>query len=469
MSTLNQLIKQNKTRVYRRAYIKRRLVSTGLFETDWQEITRDVKSWGTIKLNIDDVRKSKFTFGNISVKVANDTGKYNDETNDNSLWFGFASQQRTLFKIEAGFLDQTLGADGIWTNTFANGNVGIWDQSLWGDSTYDVLANNPVFIGVLVGDLKTNDSNEKTLKVNSLLDIFRKYPAEEMAGYTTTGLTASDFVTLVRDHTDGAGSFIFRPFFDDTTTNWDISTTTTNYLDLNTTGAQNIIDKDVWSVIEKLSEAEQFVPRITKSGQFKFNAEGTNQSVPAYEFHGLGSNDRTFGRTIKKVNSFGINYSKYYSRVQVKYKEENTSTSYTTVKSDLLVSGGNSPWNLGHKTLSINNNFIATATVAEVVAQTVFDNVSSGKDEINLTTSFVPQIELLDRFSVTYDSSPVVQESLWDQNDWADSAGAAETGQELVWDKSPGDAIALNGVEFKALSVELDIDKFETRIIGKES
>jgi len=463
LSNLNQLIKQSKTRVFRKAFVKRRLASTGLFESEWQEITNDVKSWGTIKLNIDDVRKSKITFGNLSIKVANDNGKYNDETNDNSLWFGFASQQRTLVKIEAGFLDQTLGADGIYTNTFINGQVGIWDSSLWDGASYDVAANNPVFIGLLVGDLPTNDKNEKILKVNSLLDVFRKYPAEEITGYTTTGLTASDFITLVRDHTDGSSNFIFRPFFDNTITSWDISTTTTNYLELNTTGAKDVIDKDVWSVIEKLAEAEQHVPRITKGGQFKFNPQGTNQSVTSYEFHGLGSTDRTFGKTIKKINSFGVNYSKYYSRVQVKFKEANTSTSYATVKSDLLVSGSNGPWNLGHKTLNINNNFIATSTVAQTVAQNVFDDVSSGKDEINFTASFVPQIELLDRISVTYDSSPLVQESLWDQRNWA--AGS----DELIWDKSPGDAILLNGVEFEVLSVELDIDKFETRIRGKES
>lgn len=466
MSTLRRLIKKNKQRVFRRAFIKRRLATTGLFEPNWQEITKDIKKWGTIKLSVDDVRKSKFTFGNLSIKVANDTGRFNDENNDNSLWFGFASQQRTLFKIEAGFLDQTLGADGIYTNQFINNDVGIWDEALWDGPIY-APNTNETFIGVIVGDQSVNDKNTQTLRVNSLLDIFRTYPAEELAGYTTTGLTASDFMTLVRDHTDGAGSFIFRPFFGDTTTNWNITTTTTNYLDLNTTGAKEIIDKNVWDVIEKLAEAEQFVPSVTKQGVFKFVQFGTNQSSPAYEFHGLGSRDSLFRKTIKKIDSFGTNYSKYYSRVQVKYKDENTSTSYAVVKSDLLVSGGNNAWNFGHKTLLINNNFIATATTAETVAQTVFDDVSSGKEEIKFSATFVPQIELLDRISVTYDSSPVVQKSLWDSNEWADTAGAALTGKELIWDESAGDSISLLKAEFQVLSVELDIDKFETRIRGR--
>jgi hypothetical protein len=44
MSSIEKEIRNPRGRIFRRLYIKRRLATTGLFETNWMEITDDVKN-----------------------------------------------------------------------------------------------------------------------------------------------------------------------------------------------------------------------------------------------------------------------------------------------------------------------------------------------------------------------------------------------------------------------------------------
>ena len=89
---------------------------------------------------------------------------------------------------------------------------------------------------------------------------------------------------------------------------------------------------------------------------------------------------------------------------------------------------------------------------------------------MDFSTSFIPHLDVLDFIRVTFDNSGAVElGSLWDLNDWADTAGATPTGTELVWDGTKGDAFKLNNEEMRLLSVELDLDKMETRFVARET
>jgi len=271
---------------------------------------------------------------------------------------------------------------------------------------------------------------------------------------------------MVRDQTDGAGHFVFRPFFQDTITYWDISTTSNVFGDLNTSTAQGVYDKTVWSVIETLAEAENFVPYVSLNGTFKFVSRAVNAASTTFDFYGVGYFNSTFGHTIKSVNSYGRKISKYYSRVDVKWGELETVTSHEIKEGTFEVSSSNNPWVLGQRTLSIDNIFIATSTVAQTLATAIYNDVSSLRNEIDFTTTFIPHLAILDRVSVYYDPSEVRVSSLWDQNSWA--ADDTSTAQDLIWDNSKGDAVKINGQEFKLLSIAIDLDKFENRFIAKE-
>lgn len=459
-------VRNDKSRPYRRAYIKRRLLSTGLFESDWLEITNDIKRWGKITQKVDDVRQGKIKFSSNTIVVANDNGKYNDETNENSLWFGYASQQRTLLKIESGFLRQTLTSNLIYENSEVPNTY--WDAAQYDVNYWD--EQSTVFIGVIQGDINLNDKNEINLKADPLSQIFRDYPARNLIGFTAGGLTASQFIEILRDQRDAdttTANYIFRPFFGDTTSNWNIQTTTSVYTQLNSSANKEIINENVWDIIEKLAEAENYIAYVDNTGIFNFIDRDNISSTTTYEFHGIGSQNRSYGIQIKNIDFFGFRQSKYYSKVQLKHGEENTTTSYEIKEATLTVAGGNGPWNYGHRILSINNTWV-NSTLASTIVNNIFNNVSSLKKELIFSSSFVPNLTLIDRFSITYDSNPISTDSLWDQRDWADTSGAALTGNELTWDSNVGNAIYIQNDEYKPLNIVVDLDNLETKIISRE-
>jgi hypothetical protein len=459
MATITTEIKRSKSKVFRRLYIKRRLASTGLFESSWVDVTKDVKSWGRISKSIDYVRYSKVRFSDVNVIMANDYGKYNPEDDEASFWFGFASQQRTLVKIESGFTHQTQSAGGVWTNT-------------------EVPSSPITFVGVVQGDISLSDENQVVFTVKPLLQVFRDFSTRNLTGYTTTGMTAKQFLTMLRDQTDGAANFIFRPFFKDTTTMWNLTSSAISYVDIaNTVGSRrpvpagteepqnDFIEMNVWDAIEKLAEAENLVPYITRDGMFNFSDRDPNTTTAAFEFFGRGFNDMDYGITIKRVNRYVKKVSDYYSRVEVKWLDSATTTAVVTTQTSMAVNGTNSAWLYGHRTFKVENYWIGTLTSAQTLANNIFQAVSSINSELDFTTSFVPHLELLDRIKVSYESSEQALNSRWDIADWADESGSASD-NDLIWDNPVGDAIRFADKEFKLVSIELNLDNFESRFVG---
>jgi len=445
---INSMCKAPSSKVFARAKIKRRLGSTGLYEADWLDISSDVKKYGKITQSLDAIRMNKFSFGNAKLVIENSVGKYNPSADEGSLWYGYLNQQRTLVRIEAGFVNHVKNAaTGIYTNT-------------------EYPSSNPVFTGLISGDIVFSDSNEVTFNLKPLQSVFQEYPARNLTGWTTTGLTASQFVSMVRDHTDGSGSYIFRPFFDNTTSNWDISTTSNVFANLNTSAAEDVLDKNVWEIMEKLAEAESFIPYVTRSGVFRFISKSSVSTATSFAFHGTGSFNSTYGNTIKKINSYGFRASKYYSRVQIKFNKADTVTSYSIQETTLTVLGSNNAWALGSKTLAIENFYIPNTATAQALASTIFTDVSGLKTEIDFDTSFIPHLDIFDRFSIYYDPAAFSITNLWDQNDWA--ADSSVTSSDLIWDLSDGDTISINGEEFKFLSFEMDLDNFQNSFIARE-
>jgi hypothetical protein len=427
------------------------MATTGLFETSWVEISKDVKKWGRIAKSIDSVRYSKVKFNDVNMTMANDYGSFNPEDDESSLWFGYASQQRTLVKIEAGFTHQTLGSNGIWTNT--------------------EYPTNPVaFIGFIYGDISTSDNNEVMLPVKPLFEVFRTFATVNLTGYTTTGMTAKQFIHMLRDQTDGSSNFIFRPFFQETTTYWDITSSAIIYPDIRNTAtsvapgvqSNDFYEKNCWDVIEKLGEAEDLVPYVTRDGTFTFSGRDPNTATAAFEFFGRGFFDRNYGSTIKKISRYGKKMSSYYSRVEVKWIQTHTTTAIVSTQSAMVVSGSNDPWNYGHRIFQIQNYWIQTITSARTLCNSIFNTVSALKDEIAFSTSFVPHLELLDLVEVSYESNEKALSSRWDLSDWAENT----TTTDLVWALQTGDAIRFSAKEFKLISIELDLDNFESRFVG---
>lgn len=467
MSNLNFLIKSPTAQIFRRAYIKRRDEVTGFFEDDWQEITPYIKKFGKLSQKVDDVKLNKFTFGNVKIVCDNEDGLFNPSTDEASLWYGYLNQQRTLFKVEAGYIDRQQREDGVWINNEFP-SESLWDESFWDadSSLWDASTGQTLFVGIISGDIPLSDSNEVTFNIRPLNSVLQDYPARNLTGWTSTGFTASNFIQMVMNQTDGSSNYIFLPFFDNNTANWEWSTTSIVYSQLNTITAAGVYDKTVWEVIERLAEVENYVPYVNREGKFRFVSRNPNTTTVGFEFHGAGSFNSSYGQTIKKLSSYGSKISKFYSRVEVKFVDEDTSTSYVWQEGSFSISPNSNAWVLGVRTLKVENFYIPNTATANTIASTLFTEYSSLRNEIEFTTSFIPHLDLLDRTSIYYDPSEVQVSSLWDQNNWA--ADDTSTSLDLVFDASVGDAIRLSGQEFKFLSIEIDLDNLENKFIARE-
>lgn len=463
IDSINEIIKLDKAEVFRRALIKRRSLVTGAFESTWHDISDNVKKYGTISLKADDIKLNKFSFSNAKLVCDNDSGLFNPDTSESSLWSGYLNQQRTLVKYEAGFVERTKNTNGVWANIEWHSRS-FWDEAIFDGSLWDSTQTSDVFYGVISGDIPLSDSNEVTFNIRPLVSVLQDYPARNLTGWTTGGMTASQFVTMVMNQTDGSSNYIFLPFFGNTTSGFDISTTSTIYTGLTST-ANDVATKTVWEIIEKLAEAENYIPYVNKTGTFKFVSRGTNTTSVSFEFHGAGSFSGTYGHTIKKISNYGSKLSKYYSRVEVKFNNEDTVTSYAYAEGSFSVSPGSTAWVLGVRTLKLENLFIPNTTTAQTIATTLYTEYSAIKNEIAFSTSFISHLDLLDRVSIYYDPSEIRLNSFWDQNNWSEDTS---TSLDLIWDASSGDAIKLAGEEFKFLSIEIDLDNFECKYLGRE-
>jgi len=430
--------------------IKRRN-TTGDFETDWFDISTHVKKWGVAKYDADSRFLSRFRFSTMSVTVNNDQGQFNPETSVYSYWYGYLPRPRTLVKIEAGFITETDNGDGTWTVT-------------------EVPSSDSVILtGIIGGDMIENDNNEVQIQIMPLAEVFRQYPAKNITGYNDS-LTASDFITLVRDQQDGSGNYIFQPFFGATTTGFSIQSTVIEYSNLSTSTNEEIRDMTTWEVIEKLAESESFMPIVTRDGRFRFVSRDANTTTAAFQFNGLGVYDFANGNTIKKINYIGPRNSKFYTRVSVRFDAPDTTTSFAIVESTMTVNPPSASWKYGQKTFEIDNQWIPDQNTAQSIASAIFTDYSALKREIDFSTSFVPGLDLLDQVSISYDISRFESGfGLWDVGEWADTIGAAETGLELIWDPLDGLAIYLNQEEFTLISIGIDLDKLECRFIGRET
>lgn len=149
--SLTELINKSIANPFRRAYIKRRQTSDGKYESNWQNITQYVKKWGNIKTSVDEIKLNTFKQSGISIKVVNDEGKFNIETNESSLWYNYMTRFRTLLKIEAGYND-SAGLE--YPRVFSNEDMVVFYKC--DDNNATLIATD--FAGNIDGRTKTSTS-----------------------------------------------------------------------------------------------------------------------------------------------------------------------------------------------------------------------------------------------------------------------------------------------------------------------
>lgn len=408
--------------VFRRLLIKRRLLASGVYESDWLDITNYIKNWGMISSVIDDVQLNKFTNGAFSVAVRNDEGKFNPETNVTSFWYGFLTRYRTLVKVEAGYTD----SDG--TELPADPTLGIF------------LLDGEIAISA--------ERNDAVLSCKALSSVFDEVRARDIPGLGAT-LTASAIIGKIRDHSDGAGLDIFTQFVTDTA--WDIQSTTVNY-NLNTSAS--LENLSVWGLMGKIAEAESFILLINRLGGIEFRDRSERTTTAAYVLYGQG-----FPRqNIISMTDYREALDKYYTFFRFQFKEDDTSTSFVTAGTQTTVSPANLSWKYGARVYEFDNQFFQLTTTAQAVVNGLFTEFSELKEEIVLNAKFIPDIEISDRVDLYYRSYDISGVSVWDGFFWDEADWSRDIGENFEW----------NGVAFKVLSKKHSLENFTTELRLRE-
>ena len=427
--TLDRLIRDPSKKIFRRAFIKRRYRNTGLYETDWLEITEYVVKWGSLSSEIDSDRINRFVLSGVSLRVKSDFGEFNPETDPNSLFFRWLSRYRTLLKIEAGYVDE----DGT---------------EYPGDKTQGIF--------ILTGEIELSaKSNEVNLDFQSLMNPFEETPANEINGLKGT-LTASEMVELIRDATDGSGNNLFTEFI--TSTAWDIDTTTTNY-EINTT---TVLDGlSCWDLLTNLAESENHIVYIKRDGTFFFGS----RDISNVSFDLIG---RNYSRpNLIEISSYKEAIDKLYTSVRLKFEKEDTSTSYVNVGGAIKVDPATYEWIFRKRILEASNELIPTPAIAQSVANNIRAEFSFLKKEMAAHCLFLPTIELLDRTNVFYKQEVDSGEDKWDTKNWADSTTVASI-NPMYWAGNTLGAFNFYGKEFKVIGKKTDLDNMKTSLVLRE-
>lgn len=425
-SSLATLIGKSTHDVFRRAAIKRRNTSDGKYESSWTDITPFVKSWGTFNSSVDDVRLNRFRHSGITLKVRNDTGAFNPETDANSLWNGTLSRFRTLVRIQGGYKDEN-------------------DAELPTDTSLGIYIMSEEIP-------RSAKSNDVVLSCKSLVSIFDEVVADEVPGIGAT-LTASELITRIRDHTDGSSNFIFREFI--TSTSWTIQATTNNYnLATTTSGLEGM---SVWELMSKLAECEGFVVLVNRTGGFEFRNRDARTTTAALEFRGQGF----VNPNVISFDSSNEAFDKYYNRFRLKWTEADTSTSYVEAGSGTAIDPSSTAWKYGNRTYAFENQFFLTSTAAQTIVNNLKTTFEDVEEEVALTAKFTPHIEVLDRVTLSYRSYSLEGLSLWDTFDWASDTAVAP-GDGGNWATEEGENFDYTDVEFKVLSRNTSLDNMTT-------
>ena len=402
-------------RPFRRAFIKRRSSSTGLYEASWFEITKYIKKWSSIDRSVDDLRLNRFTHSGFSVAVRNDTGAFNLESNQNSIWNGYMTRYRTLVRIEGGYFD----SDQVELPT--DSAIGVF-----------IITDEIPISGV---------SNQATLRAKSLVSVFDEVRVADVAGINSTQ-TADSLITKIRDHTDGASNFYFRQFI--TSTSWTIQSTSAYY---NVTSTV-IGSMTCWEFMEKLAEAEGYLLMINRSGGLEFRNRDERTTTSQFSFLGQGFNPMN----IIALEEHKEAYNKLFTFFRLKYLEADTSTSYVTAGSTSSVDPSSTAWKYGSRVYNFETTFLNNTTAAQNIVNSLASTFSVVKEELTLRTKFCPHLEVSDKVAVSYRSYSVTLRTFWDLFSW-DSG---------TWAGAGGENFDLNAVSYKILSVNHNLEKLFT-------
>lgn len=414
-----QCIKRNKMKVFRRLYFKRRL-TTGEYETDWVRVDNgSFKKWGNIIYSVDAVKPNYFVNEGFNFELFNNDGLYSEVGNADSMFYGYMSRHRTLVRVDAGY-----ELDGI-----------------------EYPTTSTLYIGYISDDISQKNDNIVSIQTKHLSSIFQEFPADKITGLGSTQ-TASDIIAKVRDHQDSNGVAIFQKYI--STTAWIISTTTYNYNFATSTSLQNM---DIWSMMQKLAEAENYLLYVSPEQKLYFVSRGAISTTADFHFSGIGDTDNTYGHNVMEQISVNEGINNIYNRIRIKHGgDEDTITSFYIKQENWAWGDSSSSFIYGVREYYYQNDWLSSATAASI-GDVIYNEFVNPKQEIELSSKFVPHLSLNQYVTLTYKTKKYSSGAyLWNHFLWGYG----------YWNFGYGYNIDIDNVGFRIIYLNHDINQFKS-------
>jgi len=205
--------------------------------------------------------------------------------------------------------------------------------------------------------------------------------------------------------------------------------------------------------MEKIAESEGYLLLINRTGGFEFRDRNERTATSQFHFRGQGFPNPT----IINVDNFREALNKHYNFFRLQFRDDDTTTSFVTAGTITTVDPSNPSWKYGARVYQFQNNFFATSTVAQSIVNNLADVFTSVKNECSIKTRFVPHIEISDKVLLSLRTFNVASATLWDLFNWDEADWATE-----------GDNFDINGSPFKVLSINTNLNRFETTFSIRE-
>ena len=421
--TIRTCIKQNQFEVFRRLYIKRRISLD--YEDDWQEVdSKQIRKYGTIKNQVDDVRVNFYKYSGLNFTIDNYNGYFGNIDESKSLFYGADSVYRTKVKVEAGYKTP----NGI-----------------------EYPSNPILFTGIIGGNMTYPENNLVNVKADHLSKIFEEFPANQLITSSSIELTASEIIERARDYQDSEDVYYFRKFI--TSASWYITATTTDF----TLSSNDLQGETLWSLFQKLAEAENMDLSFNGKGEFYFRSATAIQASATFHFSGLNDSDRTYGHNVMKGIKKTIPYSKIYNRVRVKHDKDETTTSFELYEEDWSWGDSTSSYLYGVRSYEFENIYMNSETALSK-AEDIYNKYVNTKEEVIINTKPVPHLNLNDRVDLTYKTKVVEGDYLWNKVNW----------NEGLWGDRQGYNINYETQDFRITQISHDLDRFYSTVELRE-
>lgn len=420
--TITTLNKKSVLKPYRKVEIKRRLDNgTGDYEADWFDVTDYIVSFGTINWNLDTETVGVFVQSSVNLVGDNLSRKWGTETDAESLFSGFQTRYKTLFKISTGLYEETT-----------------------------VRGEGAVFYGILTDDITLTET-QAILKINSLTEIFREQKASGLS--LSASDTASDIVTKVLNLQDDSGNVIFDRFINGSSAD----VTTTVYADV--TSGSNLENQTCWDIINRMCLTEDMAAYIGNNGSFYFVGKTSGTDID-WKFNGAGVFDETYGVNIKEIQQSNNIWTKIYNQIVV----EHTTDTFGTAGDTWSQGDDSSSDKYGERPLNVNEHWLGSTAAVEVAGSLYLAYREPKREAILTSSTYNPSLKLLDRVKATYfGETTTTPPGLFGISVFGSSYS---DGVGLFTGRQGG--VYLDEIPMNIIGIELDLDKPESKFILRE-